>query len=309
MTWDAFANGTADDFIRVQITELLAEAALRPGIRALTPIHDDGSRAVRDQYEQNPYPRWDRLPPLSPVSTSGNTLRERQLIAGCGTGQHPIGVALQQPQVDFLAVDLSLTSLAYAKRKAAEYGLTNLEFAQADLLALPDTGLRFDAISCVGVLHHLARPVDGLIALRRMMAGPRGLKVAMYTQSGRRAMVAGMRLRDEFALPPTAEGIREFRQMIYALPAAHPARPLVETSDFYSLSGCRDMAFHVIEHRYTLPAFAALVEQAGLRIEAFLAPEELKARFPATDLERWHAFESENPGAFGSMYRFLLAQA
>ena len=69
------------------------------------------------------------------------------------------------------------------------------------------------------------------------------------------------------------------------------------------------MAFHVIEHRYTLPAFAALVEQAGLRIEAFLAPEELKARFPATDLERWHAFESENPGAFGSMYRFLLAQA
>ena len=32
-------------------------------------------------------------------------------------------------------------------------------------------------------------------------------------------------------------------------------------------------------------------------------------RLAAGDAEAWHRFEQENPGCFGSMYRFLLAKA
>jgi SAM-dependent methyltransferase len=198
-----------------------------------------------------------------------------------------------------------------------ECGVPNLEFSQADLLRLPDTGLTFDSISCVGVLHHLQNPLDGLRALRRLMGRPRGLKLAIYTESGRQGIVAAIKLRESFALPPTAGGIRELRQIVYALPTAHPARQLIGTADFYSLSGCRDMAFHVMEHRYTLPAFAELAAAAGLRIEAIVAPDEWKRRFllrypdsdPATDIAAWHRFETEHPGLFGWMYRFMLAWA
>src|SRR6185295_19780874 len=41
-----------------QIREPHAEADARAAIPRLTPIEDDVSRLVQQQYEQNPYPRW-----------------------------------------------------------------------------------------------------------------------------------------------------------------------------------------------------------------------------------------------------------
>ena len=60
-----------------------------------------------------------------------------------------------------LAVDLSLSSLGYAQRKAREMGLSGIEFAQADLLELGATGRSFDVVECSGVLHHMADPFAG----------------------------------------------------------------------------------------------------------------------------------------------------
>ena len=321
------AGSRLDGLIRVQIDEPQRELALRPHIRALTQIADDTSRAVRDQYEQNPYPRWHRLPGGAPSGKSANTgaeagkpsppdRRPSILIAGCGTGQHPIQAARKKPDVQFLAVDLSRSSIAYALRKAEEYGVCNVEFAQADLLGLPECGLRFEEISCVGVLHHLRRPVEGLRALRQLMAREHGLKVAVYTESGRQAVVAAIRLREERGIPATVEGIRALRSVIETLPASHPARPLLKFGDYYSASGFRDLAFHVMEHRYTIPAFAALASDAGLHVEKVVAPELVLRRFRArfkgadavSDAAKWGVFEAENPGVFGSMYRFLLAR-
>jgi SAM-dependent methyltransferase len=326
---NAVAGSHFASLIKVQVVEPIAEIALLPRILTLTPIADRTSQAVRDQYEENPYPRWHRLPggmPQNGLASGGQAVaagaarlgapRERTLIAGCGTGQHPVSVALKNPDSDFLAIDLSRSSLAYAQRMASEYGVRNVEFAQADLLSFPETGLSFDTISCVGVLHHLGRPVEGLHALRRLMAHERGLKVAVYTESGRQGVVAAIRLREKFALPGTANGIRSLRQMIWKLAANDSAREIAMTADFYSLSGCRDLVFHVMEHRYTIPEFAALVESAGLRIETVLAPAAVLARFEArfpeagsrTDVTRWDQFEIDNPGVFGSMYRFMLAK-
>lgn len=312
-------DGRLAALLRVQVSEPLRERALAATIRSLTLVNDRLSREVQAQYEENPYPRWHRLPGMQgpPGEGADGTLAGTLLIAGCGTGRQALSAALAAPGRRVLGVDLSRMSLGYAARKAAEIGVPNLELAHADLLELPATGLRFDAISSTGVLHHLRDPASGLRALRALMAHEHGLKVAVYTESGRRGVVAAIGLREEYRLAPTPAGIRELRQIVAAQPEGHPAREIMGYADFYSLSGVRDLVFHVMEHRYTLPSFAALAEAAGLRIRQILAPlgwrERFLARFPqpgaAGDPGNWDRFEQENPGCFGSMYRLMLAKA
>ena len=48
---------------------------------------------------------------------------EIALIAGCGTGQHSIGTAARFKGSKVLAIDLSLSSQVYAKRKTKEHGI------------------------------------------------------------------------------------------------------------------------------------------------------------------------------------------
>ena len=61
------------------------------------------------------------------------------LIAGCGTGQHSLSIAAQFLDAKILAVDLSLSSLAYAKRKTAELGFDNIKYMHADILQSGDS--------------------------------------------------------------------------------------------------------------------------------------------------------------------------
>jgi hypothetical protein len=85
-------------------------------------------------------------------------------------------------------------------------------------------------------------------------------------------------------------------------------------SDFYSMSGCRDLLFHAMEHRLTLPEIAAFLDADNLRFLGFDAEAGLRrryaSRFPSdvakTDLASWHQFEMENPGSFVGMYQFWI---
>ena len=52
------------------------------------------------------------------------------LIAGCGTGQHAITTATKFKNSFVTAIDLSVRSLCYAKRKSDELGIKNINFIQ-----------------------------------------------------------------------------------------------------------------------------------------------------------------------------------
>ena len=124
---------SAADLLRQQVREPLEEAEDRQAIPALTSVDDEVSVRVMQQYEENPYPRWN----VDPRAAAGNSRREpgavgqegrgsREespardiLIAGCGTGEHPFDIARRFPDARVLAIDLSRTSLAYARRKTA----------------------------------------------------------------------------------------------------------------------------------------------------------------------------------------------
>ena len=60
-----------------------------------------------------------------------------------------------------LAIDLSLKSLSFAKRKSQEIGLKNIKYIQADILDLKNLNKSFDVIESVGVLHHMKDPMIG----------------------------------------------------------------------------------------------------------------------------------------------------
>jgi len=89
------------------------------------------------------------------------------LIAGCGTGQQSIDAAQRFREARVLAVDLSLSSLAYARRKALELGLDGIAHAQADILELGKLGPQLRPDRSGGVLHHMADPFAGWEALCR----------------------------------------------------------------------------------------------------------------------------------------------
>jgi hypothetical protein len=84
--------------------------------------------------------------------------------------------------------------------------------------------------------------------------------------------------------------------------------------DFFSVSGCRDLLFHVQEHRFTIPQLADFLTETGLAFVGFdldhFSSQKYMARFPhdktMTDLGCWDRFERENPSTFSGMYQFWV---
>ena len=316
----------AVDLLRQQVREPLDEAEDRPSIAALTAIDDPVSLEVMQQYAQNPYPRWttsllgaladgEKRGRDGPADSGRPQACEDILIAGCGTGQHAFHVAERWPAARILAVDMSLASLAYARRKTREARLHNVEYAQADILKLATIGKTFDRIEAVGVLHHLANPKLGWRILLSLLKPNGVLRVGLYSTAARRSIAEARALIAERGYRATPEGIRALRRTI--IRNRHDRRwslLLATADDFYSMSGGRDLFFNVMEHTFTVPDLAALLAEFGLSFLGFELDADVvnkfQQRYPSagalTDLDCWNAFERSNPQIFRNMYVFSV---
>jgi Tfp pilus assembly protein PilF/SAM-dependent methyltransferase len=312
-----------------QIREPLEERQYRSAIPRLTTVEDNVSRLVQQQYEENPYPKWVKSPPTGNTTTMDAFLRQKFpsapfhllgksdavdiLIAGCGTGQHAIETARQFHGARVLAVDISLTSLCYAERKTRELGLENIKYAQADIMKLGSVVRMFDLIESVGVLHHLADPVAGLKELLLLLRPWGFMRLGFYSECARQNVVAARSFIAEQGYVANAADIRRCRQDLISMDDGRRFRQLTSSSDFYGTSECRDLLFHVQEHRFTLPQIKEILSESGLDFIGFdLEPPVLKKyneRFPddpaKTNLDHWNVFEAENPNTFVGMYQFF----
>ncbi len=315
-----------------QVREPVAELRLRADIARLTGVENPVSRLVQHHYEQNPYPRWVRAAPETP-DTIGNFLGgkfpfvrfERPagrvprdiLITGCGTGQRSIAMAQKFGAPQTLAVDLSLASLGYARRKSEEQGLA-ITHAQADILELEAAGSlggrRFDLIESLGVLHHLADPWAGWRALLSLLRPGGFMLLGLYSEMARRPVLAARARIAERGGGGGPEDIRSFRQDLIQDGDPRSCASILESEDFFSLGACRDLLFHVQEQHMTLVEIARFTQSHNLRVLGFELDEAVLAqyrkRFPhdraATDLACWEAFEGDHPGLFGGMYIFWV---
>ncbi|MDT0613766.1 methyltransferase [Streptomyces lancefieldiae] len=99
---------------------------------------------------------------------------ERVLEVGCGVGAQTTTLASQSPGTDFVSVDIAPESLEAASRRVAAAGLSNVEFVEKDVFALPEregdfAEGSFDHVFVCFLLEHLPAPVDALRRLRRLV--------------------------------------------------------------------------------------------------------------------------------------------
>jgi tetratricopeptide (TPR) repeat protein/2-polyprenyl-3-methyl-5-hydroxy-6-metoxy-1,4-benzoquinol methylase len=326
----AHHQGPIDAVLRQQICEPLEEQALRAGVASLTSITHGVSEKVRDQYEENPYPRWVKLPihdpelhfnlqlqrelPLARFMPMRDDRQPEMLIAGCGTGSQSILAAQRFRGVRILAVDLSLSSITYAMRKTRELGIKNIEYAQADILKLGEITRTFDIIASVGVLHHLADPFAGWRTLLSRLRPGGFMQLGFYSQIARRHVVKARELISACGYASTPEDIRRFRRDLAAGSAGAELQWLSQMADFYSTSDCRDLVFHVQEQRLTLDQIVSFLSESRLNFLGFqLDPRLLlqyRTSFPGdpagTNLRNWASFEADHPDTFAAMYVFWI---
>lgn len=313
-------------FLEQSILNPLEEESIKREIPAIGRIEDKTSRLVQSQYEENPYPRWLSIPEdkkrdlkplikqLFPHFTPPSFIDGpvQILIAGCGTGKHPIQTSCYN-NVEITAVDMSRTSLAYAMRMARQYGVTNVQFMQGDILELSKLNKRFHIIECVGVLHHMEDPMAGWRILTDLLVDGGLMSVGLYSELARKPIVAAREIIQNEGLVPDRKNIQDFRRRILQRELGDTLYGLSNVYDFFSSSECRDLLFHFTEHRYTLPQVSQAIAELKLDFIGFVfdslkTPNQYRDHFPAdkemNNLLLWDQFEKVYPNTFSNMYKF-----
>ena len=223
--------------------------------------------------------------------------------------------ATRHQNANILAVDLSKSSLAYAKRKTEELGLKNIEYIHADILQLNKLNKKFDIIESSGVLHHMEDPIRGLKVLVDILKPHGFLKLGLYSKIARQHVVKARELIKEKNYKNTAKDIKNFRQDILNKRVDPLIQKVSTALDFYSTSMMRDLLFHVQEHCFTIPQISEILKDQNLEFLGFFNPTPLIKKkylknFPEdeknTSLENWHEFEKNNSQTFDGMYQFWV---
>jgi len=319
-------NSSIKEVVTRQIFEPKQESLLKAKILVLEEISNKVSSKVREQYEVSPYPRWINTGlSLKPETLSNKTKKLKLklfndsindidspniLIAGCGTGQHSILVASKIKNAKILAIDLSLSSLAYAKRKTEELGIQNIDYMQADILDLGKLDRKFDIIQSSGVLHHMDDPMAGWRSLYDCLEVGGLMKIGLYSELARQHIVRMQSEIMQLGIGSSDIEMRSFRRDVISSNEDHHIR-IRWSNNFYTLSELRDLLFHVQEHRFTIPQLKDSLSELDLKFCGFEADtivRDFKLKNTGANdpynLEKWHSYEQANPNAFIAMYQF-----
>ena len=321
-----FSDSIFQELYSSQIAEPRLEEDLIATIPTLGAISDSTSQAVRDQYEENPYPRWTKTRAISGQQRDLNRLSRvwglelnqplpvpgqnpKVLVAGCGTGQHAIDVSFNVKDARVTAIDISQRSLAYAKRKTIEYGIKNIDYFHCDIMSLSEWREKFDLVESIGVLHHMKDPLAGWSSLVDLLKDGGLMKIGLYSESARSHIA---RIREKTVDVRERLDDRKLRNYRHEMlrsedPDIVKAR---KSRDFYTMSTCRDLLFHVEEHRFDLNQLEEHLKNLGLHFCGMDFPlmHKFRSVFPEqsalTDLRKWAEFEEMHPSDFGGMFNF-----
>jgi len=283
---------------------------------------------VKTQYENFPYPRWETLDYKKNINYSVALRHEfphaklprhllednlNILIAGCGTGRHAINVAKYFNGVKVLAVDISQSSLSYAKHMALKLDIDNIDFKLADLTKLPVLGKKFSIIECSGVLHHIRHYKKALSNLLSNLK-PNGLiKIALYSKRTREPVTQVRELFRREEIQSNHHKIQITRHAIMQSDVIDNKIGITSSDDFYSMSGTVDMLFHEYEKQYTPIMIKKLCGEFQLTFLGFSnLSHKTKVDFKTfhgkqadlLDLKQWDEFEEEFPHTFANMFQF-----
>jgi hypothetical protein len=139
------------------------------------------------------------------------------------------------------------------------------------------------------------------------------MQVGLYSELARQNVVAARKLIAERGYQPTEQDIHRCREDIVG--SDDPLlRSIMRFGDFFTTSECRDLLFHVQEHRTSLTEIKSFLAANKLTFAGF-APDaailrDFRERFPErealTDLDCWHTFEVDRPETFTAMYQLYV---
>ena len=252
--------------------------------------------------------------PFSNYRKIGKSADLDVLIAGCGTGHHSIKFAQNFPDAKILAIDLSMSSLCYAREKTRRMGFNNIQYAQADILELGSIDRRFNIISSSGVLHHLANPEKGWRTLVSLLRPGACMNIGLYSERARRNLVVAQRWLADRGFTPSIQDIRRARQELVAAAKTNALlNDAQKFADFYSTSECRDLLFHTQEHCFTIPLIQEFLDKNDLEFLGFIVGNEVLDQFQRqfskqeeSNLLLWNSFENDHPDTFRTMYEFWV---
>ena len=302
------------------------EIQISKSINSISQVEDLVSIKVKKQYEENPYPRWENLGlSIEPRNIKDvindsdlnldlkkirNSESPEILIAGCGTGQHAITTASKYKNAKILALDLSFKSLSYAKRKANELKINNIDFIQGDILDLELIDRKFDIIESVGVLHHMNNPFKGWKVLTSCLNNDSLMLIGLYSEKARQHIVQIKKKINKLKVQSNYNNIIKFRKDLIEN-NNDQWNDIKLSPDFYTVSGVRDLLFHIQEHRFTISKIKEYLNKLGLIFLGFedqLVKENFAKiytnKIDLYNLDKWEEYEKSNPRIFAGMYQF-----
>ena len=140
------------------------------------------------------------------------------------------------------------------------------------------------------------------------------MHLGIYSKLARQDVIAAQEFVSQRGYTSSDADIRRCRQDLAKLGDDINLKKVTRVADFYSVSACRDLLFHVQETQLTLPKISAFLIENGLKFLGFdisgTVLQKFRRRFSddkaVTDLKLWHLFETENPTTFIRMYQFWV---
>ena len=247
---------------------------------------------VKKQYTEYTYPKYDKTydtdPLRGPNHKSIMNLKLlnhycydgkkqfknfRLLVAGCGLGTTLIHWAmyLKKYNGEVVGIDLSSSALKILKKRLKIYKIKNVTIHQMSLLDLdPKKMGLFDHITCVGVLHHLKDPKDGLNKLSSVLKKDGNMNIMVYAQYGRTGVYQMQKLlrRVNKDVPDYETKISNYKKIYAQLPATHLLKyfEYAIADHTQSDNGIVDELLHCQDRAYTIPQLYNFVQSCNLNL-------------------------------------------
>jgi hypothetical protein len=119
-------------------------------------------------------------------------------------------------------------------------------------------------------------------------------------------------LREKYNLGPDMpdDEIRSMRLKIMKEDTHTIENKLSLKWDFFDLNRCKDLLFHPLEHRFTIPGIEKFLNDLNLEYRGIQKPPILRSRYwtfypdnnDRIELKEWDKFENRYPEAFGNLY-------
>jgi SAM-dependent methyltransferase len=298
------------------------------------------STAVAKLYDTYPFPpepllnepppgynwRWNWLAAYN-FCTGQKPPKEdiRILDAGCGTGVGTEYLVHLNPLATVVGIDLSANALRIAQERCQRSGANRVEFHHLSLYDVEQLPGEFDLINCVGVLHHLSDPIQGIEALAKKLAPGGLMHIFVYGELGRweiQLMQKAIALLQGDKRGDYRDGVHVGRQIFASLPESN--RLVKREQERWSIENQRDECFadmyvHPQEVDYNIETLFQLIDASGLEFVGFSNPgfwqiERLLGKTPElmerakglTERAKYRLIELLDPEV--THYEFFLAR-